>query len=126
MLSRGYRITEFRDKWKTIYSKTFLNKYIPIHEDVWVDDKEFIETMKKMILIKTRQDILSTISFYLGLVFMALVLSTCSGDYQEQPLQHLDNFSMQVHCPISLQVLKLEGCELKTMILPSNQESSGM
>ena len=47
MLSRGYRVTEFRDKWKTIYSKTFLNKYIPIHENVWVDDKEFIETMKK-------------------------------------------------------------------------------
>jgi len=47
MLSRGYRVTEFRDKWKTIYSKTFFNKYIPIHEDVWVDDKEFIEAMKK-------------------------------------------------------------------------------
>ena len=47
MLSRGYRITEFRDKWKTIYSKTFFNKYIPIHEDVWVDDKEFIKAMKK-------------------------------------------------------------------------------
>ena len=47
MISRGYKLTEFRDKWKTIYSKTFLNKYIPIHEDVWVDDKEFIETMKK-------------------------------------------------------------------------------
>ena len=47
MISRGYRITEFRDKWKTIYSKTFFNKYIPIHEDVWVDDKEFIKAMKK-------------------------------------------------------------------------------
>ena len=47
MISRGYRVTEFRNKWKTIYSKTFFNKYIPIHEDVWVDDKEFIETMKK-------------------------------------------------------------------------------
>mgnify|MGYP003145749618 FL=1 len=47
MRSRGYEVTPFRDKWKTIYSKTFLNKYIPIHEDVWVDDKEFIETMKK-------------------------------------------------------------------------------
>ena len=47
MISRGYRITEFRDKWKTIYSKTFFNKYIPIHEDVWVYDKEFIKAMKK-------------------------------------------------------------------------------
>ena len=47
MRSRGYELTEFRNKWKTIYSKTFLNKYIPIHENVWVDDKEFIETMKK-------------------------------------------------------------------------------
>ena len=47
MLSRGYKVTEFRDKWKTIYSKTFFNKYIPIHEDVWVDDKEFIKAMKK-------------------------------------------------------------------------------
>ena len=47
MISRGYRITEFRNKWKTIYSKTFFNKYIPIHEDVWVDDKEFIKAMKK-------------------------------------------------------------------------------
>ena len=47
MISRGYRITEFRDKWKTIYSKTFFNKYIPIHEDVGVDDKEFIKAMKK-------------------------------------------------------------------------------
>ena len=47
MLSRGYRVTEFRDKWKTIYSKTFFNKYIPIYEDVWVDDKEFIKAMKK-------------------------------------------------------------------------------
>ena len=47
MISRGYELTEFRNKWKTIYSKTFLNKYIPIHEDVWVDDKEFIETMNK-------------------------------------------------------------------------------
>ena len=47
MISRGYELTDFRNKWKTIYSKTFLNKYIPIHEDVWVDDKEFIETMKK-------------------------------------------------------------------------------
>ena len=47
MISRGFTVTPFRDKWKTIYSKTFLNKYIPIHEDVWVDDKEFIETMKK-------------------------------------------------------------------------------
>jgi len=47
MISRGFTVTPFRDKWKTIYSKTFLNKYIPIHENVWVDDKEFIETMKK-------------------------------------------------------------------------------
>ena len=47
MRSRGYELTEFRNKWKTIYSKTFLNKYIPIHEDVWVDDKEFIKAMKK-------------------------------------------------------------------------------
>ena len=47
MISRGYRVTEFRNKWKTIYSKTFFNKYIPIHEDVWVDDKEFIKAMKK-------------------------------------------------------------------------------
>ena len=47
MISRGFTVTPFRDKWKTIYSKTFYNKYIPIHEDVWVDDKEFIETMKK-------------------------------------------------------------------------------
>ena len=47
MISRGYVVTPFRDKWKTIYSKTFFNKYVPIHEDVWVDDKEFIETMNK-------------------------------------------------------------------------------
>ena len=47
MISRGFTVTPFRDKWKTIYSKTFFNKYIPIHEDVWVDDKEFIETMNK-------------------------------------------------------------------------------
>ena len=47
MLSRGFTVTPFRDKWKTIYSKTFLNKYIPIHEELWLDDKEFIETMKR-------------------------------------------------------------------------------
>jgi len=47
MISRGFKLTDFRNKWKTIYSKTFFNKYIPIHEDVWVDDKEFIETMNK-------------------------------------------------------------------------------
>jgi hypothetical protein len=47
MRSRGYEVTEFRDNWKTIYSKTFYKKYIPIHENMWVDDKEFIETMKK-------------------------------------------------------------------------------
>ena len=47
MISRGFKLTEFRDKWKTIYSKTFYNKYIPIHDNLWVDDKEFIETMNK-------------------------------------------------------------------------------
>ena len=47
MRSEGFKLTESRDKWKTIYSKTFFNKYIPIHEDVWVDDKEFIKAMKK-------------------------------------------------------------------------------
>ena len=47
MISRGYQLTEFRDKWKTIYSKTFYNKYKPIHDGLWVDDKEFIKTMKK-------------------------------------------------------------------------------
>ena len=47
MISRGFTVTPFRDKWKTIYSKTFYNKYIPIHDNLWVDDKEFIETMNK-------------------------------------------------------------------------------
>ena len=47
MISRGYELTEFRDKWKTIYSKTFYNKYKPIHDGLWVDDKEFIKTIKK-------------------------------------------------------------------------------
>ena len=47
MISRGFTVTPFRDKWKTIYSKTFYNKYIPILDNLWVDDKEFIETMNK-------------------------------------------------------------------------------
>ena len=44
---------------------------------------------------------------------MALVLSTCSGVYQELQRQPLDNFLMQVHCPISLRALKLEDLRVK-------------
>ena len=47
MISRGFKLTEFRDKWKTIYSKTFYKKYEPIYDYIWVDDKEFIKTMNK-------------------------------------------------------------------------------
>ena len=86
----------------------------------------FTETTRNKIPYERKYNTLYTISFCLALVFMALVLSTCSEVSHELQRPHSVNSLMLVRCPISPQALKLEGCELGMMINPSNLENSGM
>ena len=86
----------------------------------------YTETTEKATRSEKKYNILYIISFCPVLVFMVLVLSTCSAVSPEQLRPHLDSSLMQVRCPTSLLALRQGDCVFEMTTNPFNPENSEM